>query len=64
MGKAMPNWKAIGPDGLPAELLKLDHPEIIQCFHHILVNIGITRCSGIELVHPCQMVAQACVGNG
>ena len=24
--KGVPNWKAGGPDGLPAELLKLDHP--------------------------------------
>ena len=28
--KGMPNWKAVGPDGLRAELLKLDHPELIQ----------------------------------
>ena len=38
----VPNWKAVRPDGLPAELLKLDHPEIIQCFHHILLNGWIT----------------------
>ena len=40
--KAVPTWKALGPDDLPAELLKLDHPEIIQCFHHILLNGWIT----------------------
>ena len=40
--KAVPTWKALGPDDLPAELLKLDHPEIIQCFHHILANVWIT----------------------
>ena len=28
--KGMPNWKAVGPDGLRAELLKLYHPELIQ----------------------------------
>ena len=39
--KTMSNWKAVGPDDLPAELLKLDHPEFIQCFH-ILVNVWIT----------------------
>ena len=37
--RAVPNWKAVGPDGLLAELLKLDHLKIIQCFHHILVNV-------------------------
>lgn len=40
--KTMPNWKAVGPDDLPAELLKIDHPDFIQCFHHILVNVWIT----------------------
>ena len=40
--KGMPNWKAVGPDGLPAELLKLDHPEFVLCFHSILVNVRIT----------------------
>ena len=40
--RAVPNWKAVGPDGLPAEILKLDRPEIIQCFHHILANVWIT----------------------
>ena len=27
--KVMPNWKPVGPDGLPSELLNFDHPEII-----------------------------------
>ena len=38
----MSNWKAVGPDDLQADLVKLDHPEFIQCFHHILVNVWIT----------------------
>ena len=25
--RGMPNWKTVGPDSLPAELLKIDHPE-------------------------------------
>ena len=40
--KGMPNWKAVGPDGLPAELLKTDHPALSQCFHNILVNAWVT----------------------
>ena len=40
--KGMPNWKAVGPDGLPAEVLKLDHPEFVQCFHSIIVNVWKT----------------------
>ncbi len=40
--KGMPNWKAVGPDGLPAELLKIDHPAFAQCFHNILVNVWLT----------------------
>ena len=30
--RGMPNWKAVGPDSLPAEVLKLDHPEFIRYF--------------------------------
>ena len=30
--RGMPNRKAVGPDSLPAELLKLDHPEFIRYF--------------------------------
>ena len=41
--KGMPNWKAVGPDGLPADVLKLDHPEDAQCFHSILVDVWITE---------------------
>ena len=37
--RGMPNWKAVGPDSLPAEPLKLDHPEFIRCFHILLVNV-------------------------
>ena len=25
--RGIPNWKAVGPDSFPAELLKIDHPE-------------------------------------
>ena len=35
----MPNWKAVGPDSLPAELLKLDNPEFIRRFHNLLVIV-------------------------
>ena len=38
-----PNWKAIAPDSLPAEVLKLDHPEFIRYFHHLLVDVWSTR---------------------
>ena len=38
----MPNWKAVGPDSLPAELLKFDHPEFIRYFHNLLVNVSRT----------------------
>ena len=38
----MPNWKAVGPDSLPAEALKLDHPEFVRYFHYLLVNVWIT----------------------
>ena len=30
--RGTPNWKAVGPDSLPAELLKLDHHEFIRCY--------------------------------
>ena len=40
--RGMPNWKAVGPDSLPAEVLKLDHPEFIRCFHNLLVNVRRT----------------------
>ena len=38
----MSNWKAVGPDGLPAALLKTDHPAFAQCFHNILVDFKVT----------------------
>ena len=28
--RGMPNWKVVGPDSLPAESLKIEHPEIIH----------------------------------
>jgi len=40
--KGMSNWKAVGPDGLPVEVLKLDHPAFVQYFHSILVNVWVT----------------------
>ena len=39
----MPNWKAVGPESLPAEALKLDHPEFFRYFfHNLLVNVRST----------------------
>ena len=40
--KGVSNWKAVGPDSLPAELLKIDYPAFAQCFHNILVNVRVT----------------------
>ena len=40
--RGIPNWKAVGPDSLPAELLKFDHLEFIQYFHNVLVNVRRT----------------------
>ena len=38
----MPNRKASGPDGLPAERLNIDHPAFVQCFdNNILVNVWV-----------------------
>ena len=34
--------KAVGPDSLPAELLKIDHPEFIRYFRNLLVNVWRT----------------------
>ena len=39
---SMSNWKAVGPDGLPAEPRKIDHPVFAQCFHNVLVNVWVT----------------------
>ena len=39
--EGMPNWKVVGPEGVPGELLKLDHPACTQCFHNILVNVWV-----------------------
>lgn len=38
----MPDWKAVGPDSLPAELLKFDHPDFNQYFHNLLDNLWTT----------------------
>ena len=40
--QGMPNWKAIEPGSLHAELLKLDHREFIRCFYISLVNVWRT----------------------
>jgi len=37
--RSMANEKAVGPDSLPAELLKLDDPDILQHFHSILLAV-------------------------
>ena len=37
--RGMPTCKAVGPDSLPAEVLKLNHPEFIRYFHILLVNV-------------------------
>ena len=40
--RSMPIWKAVGPDSLPSELLKIDHPEFIRYFHNLCVNVWRT----------------------
>ena len=40
--KGMSNWKAVGPNGLPAELVIIDRPAFAQCFHYILVNVWLS----------------------
>ena len=40
--RGTPNWRAVRPDFLPAELLKIDHPEFIRYFHNLLVNVWRT----------------------
>ena len=40
--RGMANWKAVGSDSLPAELLKLDDPEFIRYFQNLLVNVWST----------------------
>ena len=40
--RGMPNWKAVGPDSLPAEVLKLDHTEFFRYFHNLLDNVWST----------------------
>ena len=48
----------MGQDSLPAELLKLDHPEFIRYFHNLLVNVWRTgdvpqqwKDATIEVLH-------------
>ena len=38
----MSNWKEVGQDSIPAEPLKLDHPEIIRRFHNLIVSVWRT----------------------
>ena len=40
--QGMSNWKAVGPVCLSAELLKLDLPAFVQCFHGIRVKFWVT----------------------
>ena len=40
--RGMPSWKAGGPDSLPAELLKIGHPELIRYCHNLLVTVWRT----------------------
>ena len=40
--KGLSNWKGVGPDGLPAELLEAEHPAFALCFPNILVNVWVT----------------------
>ena len=40
--RGIPNWKAVGPDSLLAEELKLDHPEFIRYVRNLLVNVRRT----------------------
>ena len=40
--QGMPNWKAVGPDSLPDELLEIEQPEFIRYFHNLLVNVWRT----------------------
>ena len=56
--KGISNWKAVGPDGLQAELLKIDHPAFAQCPHNILADVRVTgsptameRCDHQSLSH-------------
>ena len=37
--RGMPNWKAVGPDSLSAEAVKIDPPEFIRYFHNLLVDV-------------------------
>ena len=40
--RGMPNWKAVGPDSLPSELLEIDHLEFIRYFHNLVINVWRT----------------------
>ena len=40
--KGLPKLEAVGPDGLPAELLNIDHPAFTQCFPNSLANVWVT----------------------
>ena len=40
--RGMPNSKAVGPDSLPSELLRIDHPEFIFHSSNLLVNVWRT----------------------
>ena len=40
--KGRSNLNAVGPDGLPAELPKINHPTFAQCFQNLLANVWVT----------------------
>ena len=40
--RGMPNKKAMGPDSLQSELLKIDHAEFIRYLHNLVVNVRRT----------------------
>ena len=44
--RGMPNWKAVRPDSIPAEVLKLDNCKFIRYSLNLLVNVW-----NLSLVH-------------
>ena len=38
----MTDRKAVGPDSLPVQILKIDHPEFTRCFHNLLSTVWRT----------------------
>ena len=50
--RGMPNWKAVGPDFLSAEMLNIDHPEFIRYVYNLLVNVWRTGDAPQQLKKP------------